>query len=53
MTIMFVAYGIAGGLHAAVLTDFIQGVLTIVFSYKVFPIELLKLIIAIKVDYLV
>ena len=29
MTVLFVAYGMAGGLHAAVLTDFIQGVLTI------------------------
>ena len=33
MTIIFVLYGVAGGLAAAILTDFIQGVLTIVFSY--------------------
>lgn len=37
MTVLFVAYGIAGGLHAAVLTDFIQGVLTIVFSFVLLP----------------
>ncbi len=37
MTILFVTYGVAGGLHAAVLTDFIQGVLTIVFSFLLLP----------------
>ncbi len=37
MTVLFVAYGMAGGLHAAVLTDFIQGVLTIVFSFLLLP----------------
>ncbi|MBC8869912.1 MAG: sodium:solute symporter family protein [Planctomycetes bacterium] len=37
MTVLFVGYGMAGGLHAAVLTDFIQGVLTIVFSFLLLP----------------
>lgn len=37
MTVLFVAYGVAGGLHAAVLTDFIQGMLTIVFSFLMLP----------------
>lgn len=37
MTILFVAYGMAGGLHAAVLTDLIQGVLTVVFSFLLLP----------------
>lgn len=37
MTVLFVAYGVAGGLHAAILTDFIQGVLTIVFSFLMLP----------------
>ena len=40
MTVLFVAYGIAGGLHAAVLTDFIQGVLTIFFSFLLVPFVL-------------
>jgi Na+/proline symporter len=37
MTIMFVIYGTAGGLAAAVLTDFFQGILTIVFSFMLLP----------------
>ncbi len=37
MTIMFVIYGMAGGLSAAIITDFIQGVLTIVFSFLLLP----------------
>ena len=37
MTVLFVVYGVAGGLHAAVLTDFIQGMLTIVFSFLMLP----------------
>ncbi|MDY0168792.1 MAG: sodium:solute symporter family protein [Thermoguttaceae bacterium] len=37
MTVLFVAYGMAGGLHAAILTDFIQGVLTIAFSFLLLP----------------
>lgn len=37
MTLLFVAYGVAGGLHAAVLTDVIQGVLTVFFSFLLIP----------------
>jgi len=37
MTILFVAYGIAGGLGAAIVTDFLQGVLTIFFSFLLLP----------------
>ena len=37
MTVLFVAYGMAGGLGAAIVTDFIQGVLTIAFSVLLLP----------------
>lgn len=37
MTVLFVGYGMAGGLGAAILTDFIQGVLTITFSFLLLP----------------
>jgi Na+/proline symporter len=37
MTVLFVAYGVAGGLGAAILTDFIQGILTVVFSFLLLP----------------
>jgi Na+/proline symporter len=37
MTVMFVVYGMAGGLSAAIITDFIQGVLTIIFSFLLLP----------------
>ncbi len=37
MTVMFVIYGVAGGLSAAIITDFIQGVLTVVFSFVLLP----------------
>lgn len=40
MTVMFVLYGMAGGLGAAVITDFIQGVLTIIFSFLLLPFAL-------------
>ena len=33
MTILFLIYGIAGGLTAAIVTDFVQGILTIIFSF--------------------
>lgn len=38
MTVVFVAYGVAGGLAAAIITDFIQGILTIVFSFLLLPL---------------
>lgn len=37
MTVLFVTYGAAGGLGAAIITDFIQGVLTIAFSILLLP----------------
>ena len=37
MTVLFVAYGMAGGLGAAIITDFIQGILTIAFSFLLLP----------------
>jgi Na+/proline symporter len=40
MTAMFVIYGMAGGLSAAIITDFIQGLLTIIFSFILLPFVL-------------
>ena len=40
MTVMFVIYGVAGGLSAAIITDFIQGILTIVLSFLILPYAL-------------
>ncbi len=40
MTVMFVMYGMAGGLGAAVVTDFVQGILTIIFSFLLLPFAL-------------
>ena len=40
ITILFVAYGIAGGLGAAIVTDFVQGVLTLLFSFMLLPLVL-------------
>jgi Na+/proline symporter len=38
MTVVFVVYGVAGGLGAAIITDFIQGILTIIFSFLLLPL---------------
>ena len=40
MTVMFMIYGIAGGLSAAILTDLVQGILTIVLSFLILPFAL-------------
>lgn len=40
MTVIFVVYGVAGGLSAAIVTDFIQGILTIIFSFMLLPLIL-------------
>jgi Na+/proline symporter len=40
MTLLFLIYGIAGGLSAAIVTDFIQGILTIVLSFILLPFAL-------------
>ncbi|NQU23734.1 MAG: hypothetical protein HQ567_20825 [Candidatus Nealsonbacteria bacterium] len=37
MTAMFLIYGVAGGLNAAIVTDFVQGILTIVLSFLILP----------------
>jgi len=42
MTVMFVIYGIAGGLSAAIATDFIQGILTVVLSFLILPFALME-----------
>lgn len=36
-TAMFLIYGVAGGLSAAIVTDFVQGILTIIFSIMLLP----------------
>ncbi|MEE8450964.1 MAG: sodium:solute symporter family protein [Thermoguttaceae bacterium] len=40
MTVMFLIYGVAGGLAAAIATDLIQGILTIVLSFLILPFAL-------------
>ncbi len=42
MAALFLAYGLAGGLGAAIITDLIQGILTIVFSFLLLPWLLMK-----------
>ena len=42
MTIMFVLYGMAGGMSAAIITNFIQGILTIVLSFLILPFAMAK-----------
>lgn len=37
---LFVLYGVAGGLAAAIVTDFVQGILTVVFSVILLPFVL-------------
>lgn len=37
VTVLFVIYGAAGGLSAAIVTDFVQGILTIIFSVMLLP----------------
>lgn len=43
ITVLFVFYGLAGGIVAAALNDVIQGVLTVVFSFLMLPFALSKL----------
>lgn len=40
MTVLFVGYGMAGGLAAAIVTDLVQGLLTLVFSVMLIPFAL-------------
>ncbi|QDV79054.1 Sodium/pantothenate symporter [Planctomycetes bacterium K2D] len=39
-TVLFLVYGLAGGLGAAVVTDFVQGLMTILFSFLLLPFVL-------------
>lgn len=40
MIVLFTLYGIAGGLTAAIITDFVQGILTVVLSFMILPFAL-------------
>jgi len=40
MTGIFVVYGVAGGLSAAIATNFVQGLLTVVLSFLILPFAL-------------
>jgi len=42
MTAIFLVYGIAGGLSAAIATNFIQGLLTVLLSFLILPFALGK-----------
>ncbi len=37
IVVLFSLYGVAGGLSAAIITDFIQGILTVVLSFLILP----------------
>ncbi len=41
MTVIFLIYGVAGGLSAAIATNFIQGLLTVVLSFLILPFALM------------
>ncbi|HOA75617.1 MAG TPA: sodium:solute symporter family protein [Phycisphaerae bacterium] len=43
VTFMLILYGVFGGFSAAVVTDFVQGCLTIVFSFLLLPFAIYKL----------
>ncbi len=40
IAILFVLYGAAGGLRAAIVTDYVQGILTVIFSFMLLPFVL-------------
>jgi Na+/proline symporter len=42
ITVLFLLYGIIGGLHAVVITDVIQGILTLALSFMILPFALFK-----------
>jgi Na+/proline symporter len=42
ITVLFLLYGIVGGLHAVVITDVIQGILTLAMSFMILPFALFK-----------
>ncbi|MGB0153502.1 MAG: sodium:solute symporter family protein [Verrucomicrobiales bacterium] len=37
VALLFVIYGVAGGMGAAIITDYIQGILTVLFSFILLP----------------
>lgn len=41
ITGLFLIYGLAGGLRAAIVTDFVQGILTLFFSFLLLPVVLI------------
>ena len=40
MTVLFVVYGVSGGLNAAIVTDLIQGIMTVILSFLILPFAL-------------
>jgi len=40
IAVLFVAYAVAGGLGAAIVVDFFQGILTVIFSFMLLPFVL-------------
>lgn len=42
ITVLFVVYGVAGGLGGAIVTDFVQGLMTILFSVMLLPVILME-----------
>ena len=40
IVVLFTVYGVAGGLTAAIITDFIQGILTVILSFLILPFAL-------------
>jgi Na+/proline symporter len=42
MTVIFIIYGISGGLHAVVINDMVQAFLTMVMSFLIIPFALIK-----------
>ena len=38
--VLFTLYGVAGGLTAAIITDFVQGIMTVVLSFLLLPFAL-------------
>ena len=38
MSLMFIVYGTAGGLTSVILTDFVQGLMTLLFSFMLLPL---------------
>lgn len=39
-TVLFILYGAAGGLNAAIITDLVQGIMTVILSFLILPFAL-------------